>query len=474
LTRDPLSVFFHEKTADSAPTTSNSASVRNITDNPDRDSLDPGERAMAGLAAVSGSIAAKAVPFISRVVAKPLSEVGTVEAIVPRADLLSSRFMGLFKVSPRIRADLAIASPIFTDKMNEIAPVVESFMNKHKLIQKGVTVNFHRGALSGLVGPNYNVATKTVNFPIVGKAIALHELGHAADYTAGRIGKIRRFAEPILQRGVLTALPIALVAGDRIKEILPGTIDDKAIEFMQDHAPEILGATLAATQLYPEAKATGLALRHIAKVEGRHAAVEALKKLAPAFGTYLLGAIPAVVGMALARKYMREARGEKAEVDSMVQQQMRELEKTSAILGETLKWGCGIAKDIGNLGRQVGVQTAELLKGPNLLRRIGQGAREVGTSPEFVMGSVASAIPATLGALYLYGTPAGKEVRQRISPEQLESSYTKRPKGVPFTQKVDDSWREQHPMRYAGLVAAGAALSGGILSKFFGDLLKVL
>ena len=41
----------------------------------------------------------------------------------------------------------------------------------------------------------------------------------------------------------------AMIAGDRIKEMIPGTIDDRAIEFMQNHAPEIMGATLAATQL---------------------------------------------------------------------------------------------------------------------------------------------------------------------------------------------------------------------------------
>ena len=40
--------------------------------------------------------------------------------------------------------------------------------------------------------------------------------------------------------------------------------------------------------------------------------------------------------------------------------------------------------------------------------------------------------------------------------------------------KKTESWREANPARFAGLVAAGAALSGGILSRLFHDIHRVL
>src|SRR4029453_8289624 len=106
--------------------------------------------------------------------------------------------------------------------------------------------------------------------------------------------------EPVLQRAAMAALPIALIAGDEIARAIPGTIDDHAIRFMQAHAPTILGATLAATQLYPEAKASWLAIRPPHEVEGGGAAWRAAKKLLPQLGGYALLTIPPIVGMALA------------------------------------------------------------------------------------------------------------------------------------------------------------------------------
>lgn len=488
--RDPLDFFLHEKVAfDEAPTGNE---PRHVTSNPDPQSLDPGERAMAGLMAAGGSIAAKVVPWVARMGLDSMTNAGSVpwhNGVAAHdassiADVMSEvkpprgKLMGLFNLSgrtpaPRSAKDVAaaFAGP---EKLQEMQHVVDSFIDKHNLAEKGVRMNFSRGPLGTALGPRYHIPSKQVYLPSVSKTTVLHELGHAADYTGSALGKIRGVAEPILRKGALIALPIALVAGDRIKEMMPGTIDDKAISFMQDHAPEIMGATLAATSLYPEAKATFLAVKHIAKTEGPEAARAALKRLAPGWATYLLGAIPAVVGMSLARKYMREARAEK-----------EDLLKTSGVLrdvggvlrevgGDLASGAMESARDIGHIGKQIGQQTVSMMREPGLLKKVTQAAKTVGTSPEFVYGALGAAIPATMGSLYLYGTASGKEIRDRIHPDTMNGFLDDSGKKIPIASRTKESWREEHPVRFAGLVAAGAALSGGILAKFFSDLQKVI
>lgn len=388
-----------------------------------------------------------------------------------------TKLLGLLDVTSRLRPieSLSQAKDVAktTEKLVEIQGVVDSFIDRHNLADKGVRLSVKGGPLNSILGNRYNPFTKEVHLPRVGKEHVLHELGHAADYTAGRVGRFRAFAEPILQRSALVALPIALVAGDRIKELLPGTIDDRAIEFMQNHAPEIMGATLAATSLYPEAKASFLAVSHIAKTEGNAAARSALKRLLPAFGTYVLGAIPAIVGMSLARKYMREAREEKAALGGEIEQQMRDLEKTGSIVRDLLLDAKSAVQDIGHVGGEIARSTAALFKGPNLGSKVVAAAKDVGTSPSFVYGALSTALPAAMGALYVYGTESGKEIRSRIHPEQLKKEMLGR-KELPLAGHTSESWREQNPLRFAGLVAAGAALSGGIITRFFTDLQRVL
>src|SRR5690606_41685263 len=83
----------------------------------------------------------------------------------------------------------------------------------------------------------------------IDKEKVLHELGHAADFTGSRLGKIRGWAGPAISRGVSVALPIALVAGDRIKEMMPGTIDDKARS--EEHTSELQSRGKIVCRLLP-------------------------------------------------------------------------------------------------------------------------------------------------------------------------------------------------------------------------------
>ena len=468
--KDPLSLFAHEKVAGDGAPGMPVDEFHRIAEKPSAQSIDPGERALAGIAAVAGSLSAKFVPMLAE--AQIVSRITKGEPKMPRPgglgpassvrELLtkqfsdpSSKFLGMFDVTGRAQSQAQWLAPRMEEerfkvgrKLQEIEDITDSFIDKHNLKEKGVKIHLRQGPLSGTVSGQYLPSTKRVYVPSIGKATLLHELGHAADYTT-RLGNIRRFVEPAIRRSMLIALPVALAAGDQIKEMIPGTIDDKAIKFMQDNAPGIMGATLAATVLYPEAKASYLAIKHVADKEGPAAARQIAKKLGPALGTYILGAIPAIIGMSLARKYMRQARKEKAEMGG---------------------------EEIAHVAKRIARNTAKMISEPGTMGNIVRAAKEVGASPEFVHGAIVSAVPAALGALYIYGTPSGDIVRKRMHQTQKKELFPhEKVTGSGGVQMVaKEQWREQHPLRFAGLVALGAAMAGGIMTKFMRDLTPIL
>ncbi len=450
---DPLSFFLSEKIA--------------VESEAPAPKLDPGERALAGLAAQSSAYAL-ALPWVGGYVLRQVAEQGS----VPWGDVdplmgirsvgdagnaeprNSTRLVGLLDVSGRDKNAPAREWQAVANKLDEIHGVVDSFFAKHQLGDRRVTMNFRSGALTSLMGPHYDPATRKVFAPQVSKELLLHELGHAADYTGSRFGRFRAVAEPILERAAVAAVPIALIAGDELAKAIPGTVDDHAIRFMQDHAPTILGATLAATTLFPEANASYLAMKHLKEVEGGAAARAAAKRLLPAWGTYALSVIPPIVGVALARKYLREARAEN--------------EKTAGLAADTLKMITDSARDLVHMGKQIAHGTGELVRDPNIASRIARAAEEVGTSPSFVVGALSSAVPATAGALYLYGTRPGQVLRDQLHDvgKSTKQIFSQRPH--------DESWRERHPAAFASIVGLGTALSAGVLSKLITDLKEVL
>ena len=510
LTEDPLDWFVHEKRAAEIPERAPAMAAKPyVIPKPQSPTAeDPGERALAGMVAVNSMLAPRLVQFVAGRAVGSLFARNSVEndgpAVMgargfgdakellenmPAADELGTfkqrhRIMGLVDVerkydplllAPGKPTDAYFHMQSRGDELGKLTDVVDSFITKHDLANKGVRLNLHQGPLSSAGGGSYNVVTREVTLPQINSALALHELGHAADYTS-RMGKIRRHTDFLLPAIVETALPVALAAGDRIKEMIPGTVDDKAIAFMQDHAPGIMAATLATTTLYPEAKASFLAIRHMRDMEraGRApvgAAMQAFKQLAPAWGTYLLGSVPAVVGMVLAKKYMEQARAEK-------RARQDDLAKTAGAIGSAAGWAgdylkkevrtaVNSAKLLGGLGAQLAVNTADLITQPHLAKKLMHAAKHVGTDPIFLYGAVHTAIPATLGAAYLYGTASGHHVRERLR-EPVRDYIV----GDQKLRGKDEAWRVAHPMRFAGLVGLGAAMSGGILMKFFHDLSK--
>lgn len=534
MNRDPLSLFLNEKTAaqSATDTVMDIPEQKPFSKNPDPGSLDPGERALAGMMAVSGSAIGGAATWMANAALRNAALGGTAKAT--RYSQLSgdlqwpkAKLLGLYDLETRrpkypvaakkelesLHAELEsatrrgnakeiiqlnkdirsrkyhpfnVAEMSAKKEMRGMANTIHSFMEKYDLENKGVKINIRKGPLNSILGPRYETISKRVYLPVINKEIALHELGHAADYTSGRIGKIRRIAEPMLSRGARFIVPAALIAGDRIAETLPGTVDDKVIDFVQANAPMIMGATLAATSLYPEAKASILAIKHISKTEGKDAARKAMKRLGPAFGSYLIGAIPTVVGIMLAKKYMTEARTEKAETDKIIAGRMAEIEKEASVIrnigGDLINATIDIARstrsvgrDLAHIGGQIANQTSKIISEPGTIRKLTDSAKHVGTSPEFVQGAFISALPSATAALYLYGTRSGSEIRSRIHPEDRDRSYSEKKKGIPgVSSRSEEVWREQNPKLFAGLVGVGAALSAGVMTKFVSDLARVL
>jgi hypothetical protein len=74
----------------------------------------------------------------------------------------------------------------------------------------------------------------------------------------------------------------------------------------------------------------------------------------------------------------------------------------------------------------------------------------------------------------MYGTPGGEHIRNRLDPTARDVILGHQKKQVGAAANMDEEWRVRHPLRFAGLVALGAAMSGGIMSKFISDLGKVL
>jgi len=491
---DPLTWFAHEKVADEAAEFAPEPYQipRQLTRAKSLVSEDPGERALAGFLSVTGSLSAKLTPMAARAIGRlagggdsnnwtgpPIQGVSSIreaQGAMFKQDPSKPvnrqhRVLGLFDVRqshPPLDDAGLLQSMKRYQHLDNVQDVVDSYIKKHDLKRQGLRMNFQRGPLSGMSGSTYNPATKEVTLPSMGKETILHELGHVADYTT-RTGRVRAMIEPALQRSVLMALPIALAAGDRIKEMIPGTIDDKTISFLQDHAPGIMAGTLAATTLYPEAKASISAIKHIRDLErlGKQpagAAMAAFKRLGPGFATYLMTSIPAIAGMALARKYMYQARAEKREKFDI-----QDLEKTSSIIRGFVQG----AREVGGVVRQIASGAADLITEPGTLRRVGRAAAEVGTSPEFIRGALGAAVPAALGALYMYSTPSGAAVRERLHPETRARLMGHTPMAVGPVALQTEQWRGEHPLRFAGLVGMGAALSGGIISRLVADLTRV-
>lgn len=363
--------------------------------------------------------------------------------------------LGLFdleakpKVPSLIRQDMS--------ELGAMADTVDSFVEKYHLPEKGVTMDFRYSPWAAVRGASYDPLSKVVTMPRASKEILLHELGHAADFTsrAGAARVLRGTLPSLLLDGII---PAAYFVGDEIKKAIPGSIDDKVIEFTQKHGPALAMLALATKTLYPEGKASYLAIKHIHDVEGVAAAKKAAAKLIPLFGTYALATLPVIAGFSLAKKYYYETHTKQ--------------EKKAGAGIDFMRGASQSIVDIGSKFADVGTQMwrglGELTRTPDPVHKLFEAGKSVVHSPQFKSGAVYSALPAAVAAYASYGHPGGKAQRAKVSARRDRMGKTES-RSAGF-----EAWREANPAKWAGLVGLGAGITGGLMTKLLHDVGQVV
>jgi hypothetical protein len=445
--------------------------------------IDPGEAAAAGLAIAAGPLAQQIIPPVASYALSGLgpeqvpwqgTQVSGLSKVEPfltaqtEADLKkfigpktqTRRLLNLFDV--RTKPMPEGFSPRSIEALAKSYPLIDKMIDRYDLAKKGVKLEFTEAPLASLTGPKWIPHTKTVRMPVVNEELILHELGHAAHETrvgSKAFGAIRNFAA----RAGTLSVPMAFLAGNEIQKMLPGTVDDKIIDFIQKNAPAVMAASYAASELYPEVQATTRAVHHVYKTKGAAAARKTLKALMPSMISHVVPIIPVLVGVSLAKKwYFKEKAKE---------------EKTAGVLkniGQGFWETIGpLAAETANIAGQVGRQTSELLRKPpeKVMKTLWRSGMDTVKSPEFVSGAVTAGIPAATFAYVYHNTPHGKAYRRAL--DKHESQFGSVARAEVDLRRVKEEARDDSAT-WPAIVGIGAALSGGFLAKMWSDIAHVL
>ena len=396
------------------------------------------------------------------------AQAGVREAISSATGLPISRRTPRISSSGRIRETVLDAPSwfkLYDDDAKGVAASVDKMIDSYKLSEKGVRMNLTRGPWSAMMGPSYNTVSKEVVLPWVNEAYITHELGHAA-HLSNPVAKASNAARRAMFGGAMAAIPMAYLVGNEIKEMFPGEIDDKAVDFVQKHAPAIITATYAASELYPELQASARAIKHIRNTRGTQAAKQALKHLVPAFGTYLAPLIPLAIGTSLAKKYYFDA---KKGNDS--------LEKESGLregFGDFWSRYGPLLTEPAYIATQVAKQSTDLLRqDPNtILNRVAGAARHVVKSPEFISGAVGAGIPAAVLAYVYHNTPHGRLTKEKW--RQIDEKGADPIERLQIAMDREEAKKKNNDITLPLITGMGAAMAGGFMRKTFSDLLRVL
>ena len=212
-----------------------------------------------------------------------------------RKDVTETRGGGLFSKDKTVT--LKNLGALFTDPKER--GLIKSFLEKHDL--KDLRM---KGAkfLEGPMSDYYNHITHGAHLPSKSTAVSLHELGHAADIR----GSMAKTFGRALTGGMLGMLvPAAILAGKKIKEKHPDSIEDKVLSFVNEHPYLTTTSALTIPTLYPEAKASLLALKHIAEKDPK-ALKDSTKILGKAYGTYLSLLLPALGAVFSAKHFEKK------------------------------------------------------------------------------------------------------------------------------------------------------------------------
>lgn len=394
------------------------------------------------------------------------------------ADDFTKKVGGVFQVFKTHRPP----KPLEEATLRELAPMLDSYMDRNRLFEKGTTIDTHAGVLTKEIGPRYSEIGNKVMMPIINAPIALHELGHAADLQS--LPVLKSLAYRVMPSLALTMVPTALVAGNKIKKAIPGTVDDEMIDFVQNHAVGIGTAAVASMQLIPEASASMRAMKHLARYnlestlpaltgEALYDAEKAItsdsflsmlgaiqkhdiakpmaalkggmRTLMPAFGSYVVSLIPVVAGFSLAKSYFEHE---------------RQGQKKNASLADTVMGG--------KLTVKPGFNAAALK--PWMKPR------------SLITTAVTFGVPAALTAYYLSTSPHGqkyeeqklfedrKNIKKWWMPEWYQHHQEKR------LDRADEMlhWARQNPEKMAFLTGVGVSLASVAMDIAGHEMLRVL
>ena len=140
-----------------------------------------------------------------------------------------------------------ISNKVSQDMATELVHIIESAK------QVGVKPTFDIGLLRDQPttwfgrrsAPSYAAAPNTVNFGGFQPGDAFHELSHMKDFQ-NPLYNFGMSAIDSLGTAATLSFPAAYVAGDKIKEAIPGKADDHVVDFLKSWGPEVYLATRAA------------------------------------------------------------------------------------------------------------------------------------------------------------------------------------------------------------------------------------
>jgi len=453
--------------------------------------IDPGEAAAAGMAMASSTLAKALPPAFGILDLGPVKHewTGTPSYDIKQTgeifegmaeDRRNKKLLNLFDIRLPSRGEAfmtpkgLIEKPRLVneelDNLTDIYKSVDGMLNKYKLPEKGVKMDIGGGSIQSIFGPRYNIIDKKIQLPWMGKEFALHEIGHAAHF-AEKGAKASATIRNLIHKSAFVGIPMAYVAGDEIKKMFPGKVDDKAVDFVQKHAPAIAAATWTAAQIYPEVQATARAVNYVRKTEGNAAAKQALKKLIAPLMSYVIPVIPAVVGLSFAKKYYFDA---KKKNDGL-----KKKAGVGSYLSETLNptWEHIIRPVISDLAFNAGYlshQVNDLISQPigAVSRRLWDAGIKTVKSPEFVSGAIHAGIP-TAAITYVYhNTPHGKAYLKRYHDIHRKNSDSVGRAKEDYEHAITEKKNDNVTLPVVAGVAA--AISGGFLSKLLMDIGRVL
>jgi hypothetical protein len=191
----------------------------------------------------------------------------------------------------------------------------------------------------------------------------MHEMGHVQDFRSSPVRKnILYNMSGMADRGLKIAVPAAILAGGAVKDLIPGTYDDKVIDALQTVGPEAwLGAKTVST-LWPELKASinsNKILSSVAAAKGPGwMSPDALRKMKISnylpFGRYALNSLIPYGLMAGARWIMNKRKEEEP------------IQKESAAVDRIAGWITNQAKGAYREGKYIG-KTLFVQPGTSLL-----------------------------------------------------------------------------------------------------------